>query len=57
MKHLGNISVVRTTVTADPERVSTGTSPGFADAKNDFLNAIWAAWWDYVDAKKNELSV
>lgn len=27
-----------------------------ADAKSDFLNAIWRAWWQFVFDKKAEVS-
>jgi hypothetical protein len=30
-----------------------GAAPMLADAKTDFLNAIFRAWNDYVYAKKN----
>ena len=57
MKHVGTISSGRPTAARDVERDPTRAAPEPADAKGDFLNAIWRAWWDYVDAKKNELSV
>jgi len=57
MKHIGSISVVRSVATRDLDGYPANTAPVSADAKADFLNAIWRAWWDYVDAKKNELSV
>ena len=49
MKHLGKVSVVRNRLTS--------REPGFADAKTDFLNAIWKAWSDFIVAKKNETSM
>ncbi len=37
-------------------RLSIAHTPGpdFADAKADFLNAVYRAWSDFVFAKKNE---
>ncbi|HUW61418.1 MAG TPA: hypothetical protein VMZ06_10465 [Candidatus Bathyarchaeia archaeon] len=31
--------------------------PDRADAKTDFMNAVYNAWTDFVYQKKNELSV
>jgi hypothetical protein len=57
MKHIGKVSVVRERAATGAPRGRTGTEPGFADAKTDFMNAIWRAWSDFVYQKKNEVSV
>ena len=52
MKHVGKVSVSRNAWTRN------GVShPDFADAKTDFMNAIWKAWSDFVVQKKNEVSL
>lgn len=48
MKHLGKVTRVR--------EMALHT-PGAADAKTDFMNAIWRAWSDYVYEKKNEMAL
>jgi hypothetical protein len=53
MKHIGKVSVIRRQTRA----YTMGTDPGFADAKIDFLNAIWKAWSDFIVAKKNEIGI
>lgn len=50
MKHLGRITIESHMGLRDMAR----TEPGYADAKTDFLNAIWRAWSDFVFQKKNE---
>ncbi len=55
MKHIGKVSVVRDAVVA-PRALSV-SHPDFADAKADYLNAIWKATTDYAVAKKNEVSL
>jgi hypothetical protein len=49
MKHLGKVTVARSVIHY--------REPGFADAKSDFMNAIWKAWQDFVVQKKNEVNV
>ena len=55
MRHVVKVSAVFTgrevlgrAIVAAPER---------ADAKTDFMNAVYNAWTDFVYQKKNELSV
>ena len=55
MKHLGKVSVARNTWIAPGAR--SGSHPDFADAKADYLNAIWKATTDFVVTKKNEVSL
>ena len=55
MKHLGRVSVVRDWATGDFMRDRSGAELGFADAKTDFMNAVWRAWLDYILQKKNEV--
>lgn len=56
MKHLRRVSVVHERALRGSPRNSE-TGPNSADAKTDFLNAIFRAWSDFVFQKKNELSV
>jgi hypothetical protein len=53
MKHIGKVSVIRKHARGH----TMDTDPGFANAKTDFLNAIWKAWSDFIVAKKNEISI
>jgi len=49
MKHVAKVSAVRPMAHAPmPER---------ADAKTDFLTAVYNAWTDFVYQKKNELTL
>ena len=57
MRHLRRVSVVKELTTGNAWRESAGTDPGLADAKTDFMNAVWRAWSDYVLQKKNEMSI
>jgi len=57
MRHLRRVTVVKELTTRDAWRDSSRTGPEVADAKTDFMNAVWRAWSDYVDAKKNEYGV
>ena len=56
MKHLGRVSAVQV-INAKAAYRRPGYDLGLADAKTDFMNAIWRAWGDYVYQKKNEVSV
>lgn len=47
MKHVSKVSAVQKRPAA-PQR---------ADAKTDFLTAVYNAWTDFVYQKKNELSL
>jgi hypothetical protein len=55
MKHLGKVSVVRIAMIAPGSR--SESHPDFADAKGDYMNAIWKATTDFIVAKKNEVSL
>ncbi len=57
MKHLGKVSVVRSRMATRRAGGAFRAEPDFADAKSDFLNAIWKAFGDFVVQKKNELSI
>jgi len=57
MRHLRTVSVVKELTSRNARRESSGTDPGFADAKTDFMNAVWRAWSDYVLQKKNEMTL
>ena len=46
MKHIQGVSFGRENASA--------LRPNAADAKGDFLDAIFRAWQDFVFAKKNE---
>ena len=50
MKHIKRVSMGR-----DTSRARRALD--CADAKGDFMNAIWRAWSDYVFAKKNEVRI
>jgi hypothetical protein len=49
MKHVTQITLVR--------RGFSACEPAPADAKSDFMNALWRAWSDFVYQKKNETSL
>lgn len=53
MKHVGIVTAIRGRAASD----FTHEAMGCADAKGDFLNAIWRAWSDFVVAKKNEMAI
>jgi hypothetical protein len=55
MKHVLKVSAVST----GPEalRRARVAVPERADAKTDFMNAVYNAWTDFVYQKKNEFSV
>jgi len=58
MKHVGTVS----SVTSKVRREFAGDTRGVAmlnraDAKSDFMNAIWRDMSDYVYQKKNETQV
>jgi hypothetical protein len=55
MKHLGKVSAVRGSWVALKAR--SNSHPDMADAKADYLNAIWKATTDFAVAKKNEVSL
>ncbi|NIA13392.1 MAG: hypothetical protein GWP08_04870 [Nitrospiraceae bacterium] len=57
MKHLQRLSVAKRLTIEPSSRCGSETDPGLADAKSDFMNAIYRAWTDYVYQKKNELSL
>jgi hypothetical protein len=57
MKHLGKVSVVRSRMTSRCAGGAFRGEPDFADAKSDFLNAIWKAFGDFVVQKKNEFRI
>jgi hypothetical protein len=52
MKHLGKVSVARRARITDKQRDSQ--DPGFADAKTDWINAMYRDFNNFVYAKKNE---
>ena len=54
MKHLQRVSVAKRL--ASGSRCRTQTEPGLADAKTDFMNAVYRAWSDFVAQKKTELA-
>jgi len=56
MKHLRGISDNRERTIREFSSARV-TGPVSADAKTDFLNAMWRAWSDYTYQKKTELSV
>lgn len=54
MRHLTKVSVAPKRATrVSLDELETGVLR--ADAKSDFMNAIYVAWEDYVYAKKNEM--
>lgn len=57
MRHVRRVSLVREGKVSEPARYCGEARPDLADAKSDFMNAIYRAWSDYVYAKKNEMSV
>ena len=58
MKHIRKVSRGREGTAWDAIRGrSRAGALECADAKGDFMNAIWRAWSDYVFAKKNEVSI
>ncbi len=57
MKHLHRVSVVSERAVQAVLRSGTEGTPNPADAKTDFMNAIWRAWGDFVYQKKNEVSL
>ncbi len=54
MKHVSKVSA---TVNTPEFRRVCAAVPERADAKTDFMNAVYNAWTDFVYQKKNELSV
>lgn len=52
MKHVAMISKQRRMEKCE----SRVTSPVTADAKSDFMNAMWRAWSNFLYEKKNEVS-
>lgn len=52
MKHLGRVSLSR-----ELAMRAAHAEPGYADAKTDFIAALWRAWQDFVYQKKNELTL
>lgn len=62
MKHVQRVSAARAYALGAGRVAVNGAragepSPEFADAKTDFLNAVWLAWQNFMFAKKNELLV
>lgn len=57
MKHLHRVSVVSERAVKAVLRGGAEGTPSPADAKTDFMNAIWRAWGDFVYQKKNEVSL
>jgi hypothetical protein len=55
MKHLHKVSVINERALRSMLRGGVEANPGPADAKTDFMNAIWRAWGDFVYQKKNEI--
>lgn len=53
MKHVAMISQQRR---IEKSEVRNTTSPFVADAKSDFMNAMWRAWSNFLYEKKNEVS-
>ena len=50
MKHIATLSGMKQI----ERRPAAYEAPGVADAKSDFLNAVWTAWNNYTYAKKNK---
>ncbi len=55
MRHVRKVSAA--TTSREVLMRVTVAAPERADAKTDFMNAVYNAWTDFVYQKKNELSV
>ena len=55
MRHVLKVSAMFTS-SEELKRAKVAV-PDRADAKTDFMNAVYNAWTDFVYQKKNELSV